>query len=409
MIDAALAYTLLFVSLYFEIFLLVSFLERSFSRRAEKSVSAALSSYPSVAIIVPCYNEEGTVASTLNSLLALDYPKDKLEIIVVDDGSKDRTLEIAKKFESDPRVRVFHKENGGKHTAMNFGLARTNAEMIGCLDADSVVGSDGLLRVVPVFENEKVAAVTPGIHVKETSNVLQHIQKVEYQLSVFNRFMLAALGSAFITPGPFSIFRTSIVRELGGWRYGYSTEDMEMALRMQDAGYLIGNAPRAVVHTGTPRTLRHLFNQRVRWTYGWLRNAVDYRHMIGNKKYGNLGIIILPSALISIGAAIFFFFRILFEFATQLQHELLKIEVTGTMPRMGFDLFYFNTSMMGILVWIAIALILLLVAAGSFIATGKRSLPAGTPLFVLFYSFLVPLWLGTAVVRAVFRTGVRWR
>src|SRR6185312_3134906 len=257
MISATLAYTLLFVSLYFEIFLLVAFLERSFLKR-EKAGLVPFSRHPSVAIIVPCYNEENTISATISSLLSLTYPKDTFEVIVVDDGSNDRTLQIAKTFEKDARVRVFHKENGGKHTAMNHGLAQTNAELIGCLDADSVVASDALLRVVPVFENETVSAVTPGIHVRETANMLQHMQKVEYRLSIFNRFMLAALGSAFITPGPFSIFRAKIVRELGGWRYGYSTEDMEMALRMQEAGYLIGNAPKAIVHTGTPRTIKHL-------------------------------------------------------------------------------------------------------------------------------------------------------
>jgi cellulose synthase/poly-beta-1,6-N-acetylglucosamine synthase-like glycosyltransferase len=306
-------------------------------------------------------------------------------------------------------VRVFHKENGGKHTAMNYGLERTNAELIGCLDADSIVASDALLRVVPVFDNALVAAVTPGIHTKEPTNLLQHMQKVEYRLSVFNRFMLASFGSAFITPGPFSIFRTSIVRQLGNWRHGYSTEDMEMALRMQDAGFLIANAPQAVVHTSIPRTLRHLFNQRVRWTYGWLRNAVDYRHMIGNHKYGNLSILILPSALISVGAGIYFFVRILLEFGQELWHAYVKYQVTGVLPHPSLDLFYLNTSMMWFLVLVAVALILVLIAAGSFIGTGKRTLPIGTPLFVIFYSFLVPLWLGTAVVRAVFRTGVRWR
>ncbi len=131
--------------------------------------------------------------------------------------------------------------------------------------------------------------------------------------------------------------------------------------------------------------------------------------MIGNRKYGTLGIIVLPSALISVGAAIFFFIKIVMEAVSLAWHEMIRIEVTGILPHFTFSLFYFNTSVMWILVWIAVALILVLVAAGSFIGTGKRTLPAGTPLFVLFYSFLVPLWLGTAVVRAVFKTGVRWR
>ena len=408
MIGTTVTYSLLFISLYFEIFLLVSYLER---RRVSRGVSAAHAParFPKVAIIVPCFNEEKTVQSTIESLLNLTYPEDKFEVIVVDDGSRDNTLASARKFEIDPRVRVFHKENGGKHSAMNFALAHTDAELIGCLDADSVVAPEALLRVIPVFENTEVAAVTPGIHTKKPTNLLQHMQEVEYRLSIFNRFMLAFLGSAFITPGPFSIFRADIVRALGGWRYGHSTEDMEMALRMQEAGYLIGNAPLATVYTSTPLRVKQLFRQRVRWTYGFLRNAVDYRRMIGNREYGNLGLFILPTAILSIGAGIFFFFKIAYEIGSDVGHEIHKIMLTGLLPHMSLNLFYLNTSAMWFLVWIAVALILLLISIGSFIGTGKMRPPIGTPLFILFYSFLVPLWLSAAVVRAVLKTGVRWR
>jgi cellulose synthase/poly-beta-1,6-N-acetylglucosamine synthase-like glycosyltransferase len=406
MLGAAVTYVLLFISLYFEVFLLVAFLERKLKKQSQRSSVTA--DFPSVAIIVPCYNEEATVALTLRSLMALSYPKDKLRIVVVDDGSTDNTRRVAEEFA--PQVTVLHKENGGKHTAMNLGLAHANADLIGCLDADSVVEPDALLNIAPIFQNPQVAAVTPGIHTKEPGNLLQHMQKVEYRLSIFNRFMLAALGSAFITPGPFSIFRTSVIRELGGWRYAHSTEDLEMALRVQEAGYLIGNAPKAVVHTATPSTFKHLFRQRVRWTYGFLRNAMDYRSMIGDRKYGNLGLIILPTALISIGTGIFFFVRILFDLAQLGLHEYTRIAATGSLPYPeAWNLFYLNTSAMWFLVWVAIILILVLISVGSLIGTGKGRPPIGTPLFLVLYSFLVPLWLGTALVRAVFKTGVRWR
>jgi cellulose synthase/poly-beta-1,6-N-acetylglucosamine synthase-like glycosyltransferase len=406
MFGTAATYTLLFVSLFYEVFLLVVFLERKLRR--EKAVQALPASLPSAAIIVPCYNEEKTLAATLHSLLALTYPADKLQIIVVDDGSTDGTLALARTFE--PQVTVLHKENGGKHTAMNLGLAQTDAEFVGCLDADSVVAPEALMAIVPVFADENVAAVTPGIHTKEPGNVLQHMQHVEYRLSVFNRFMLAALGSAFITPGPFSIFRTAVVRELGGWRYAHSTEDMEMALRIQEAGYQIANAPGAVVHTATPVTLKHLFRQRVRWTYGWLRNAVDYRHMFGNLRYGNLSLLVLPSAIISIGAGIFFFLRLLYGFAVLLVHEYIRVSATGSLPRPESpSLFYMNTSAMWFIVCAAVVIVLTLISLGSRIGTGKSRPPIGTPLFLAFYSFLVPLWLSAAVIRAVFRTGVRWR
>jgi len=405
-LDAGVTYSLLFVSLYFEVFLLVSFLRRRLSPLPARAVAGAL---PTVAIIVPCFNEERGIAQTLQSLVALEYPREKLQILVVDDGSTDGTLVLARGFEYDSRVRVFHKENGGKHTAMNYALARTDAELIGCLDADSVAAPHALMRSAEVFADPRVAAVTPGIHTKEPKTLLQHMQKVEYRLSVFNRFMLAALGSAFIAPGPFSIFRASVVRSLGGWRHGHSTEDMEMALRIQEAGHLIANAPNATIHTATPPTLAKLFRQRVRWTYGFLRNAMDYRHMLGAKRYGHLGLIILPAALISVGTGIYFFARIFIATMRALADEYMNIVLTGSLPHVHWSAFYLNTSAMWFLVYVSIALIVVLISAGSWIGTSSRKPPLSTPLFLMLYSFLVPLWLGAAVVRAVFKTGVEWR
>jgi cellulose synthase/poly-beta-1,6-N-acetylglucosamine synthase-like glycosyltransferase len=407
---AVATYSLLFISLFFEVFLLISFLERRTTRGAGSlPMQSGGARLPTVAIVIPCYNEAKTLEATMHSLFALDYPASRLELLIVDDGSTDSTLSIARQFESDGRVRVFHKVNGGKHTAMNLALAYTKADLIGCLDADSIVKRDALLRIVPVFGNTKIAAVTPGIHVREPRTMLQHMQNVEYRLSIFNRFIFAAIGSVFITPGPFSIFRTKVVRELGGWRDGHSTEDMEMALRIQVAGHLIANQPQAVVHTSTPATLRSLFRQRVRWTYGWLRNAVDYRFMLGNKRFGNLGLVVLPSAIFSIGAGIYFFFRILWETLKSLGHEMVRLQSGAGFGYPHFDAFYFPTSTMLFLVCASVGLILILICAGSLIGTGSRKPPITTPLFLIFYSFLAPMWLCAAVVRATFKTGVRWR
>ena len=409
-IVAGITYFCLFVSLYFEVFMMVTFLQLKFARSKSVSPVADRTNLPTVAVIVPCFNEEKSLANTLHSLLALDYPTDKLEIIVVDDGSRDNTLSIARMFEGDPRVRVFHKENGGKHSAMNFALAHTQATLIGCLDADSTVASSALLHITPVFNNKDVAAVTPGILIKKPVTLLQHMQNAEYRLSVFNRFTLAALGSAFITPGPFSIFRTAVIREAGGWKHGHSTEDLEMALRIQNMGYLIANAPKAVVYTGTPTSIPALFRQRVRWTYGFLRNAIDYRHMFGSRKYGNLGIIILPTALLSIAIALYFFTRTFYLLVVSIIREITRIQIMGfTFKAPTFSLYYVNTSAIWFLIFVSIMLVLVLISIGSMIGTGKRRPPIGTPLFVVFYSFLVPLWLGTAVIRAIFKTGVRWR
>ena len=182
-----------------------------------------------------------------------------------------------------------------------------------------------------------------------------------------------------------------------------------MALRIQLHGYLIANAPKAVVHTATPPRVHDLVRQRVRWTYGWLRNAMDYRSMFGNFRFGNLGLIILPSAFIALVTAVVFFYRALWYATFSLLHAITRFELTGTLPHPSLDLFYFNTSALWFLALTGIALLLALISMGSHIGTGSRRLPIGTPLFIFFYCFLAPLWLSAAVVRATFKTGVRWR
>src|ERR1051325_5578804 len=127
-------YAALFLALFFEVFLLISFLEK----RPASRTAALPKRYPSTTIIVPCWNEERTIGGTLDSLLALDYPQDKLTIMVVDDGSKDNTGAVAAQYaQMHPgRIEYHYKENGGKWTALNYGLERTQAELVGCLDAD---------------------------------------------------------------------------------------------------------------------------------------------------------------------------------------------------------------------------------------------------------------------------------
>lgn len=406
-IGEATVYALLFISLYFEVFLLVTFLEKRAGRPA-LSIAKYAGNLSRVCLVVPCFNEEKTLAHTMQSIFALHYPRELLDMIIVDDGSTDGTLAVAQTFEARG-VKVFHKENGGKHTALNLALQNTDAEIIGCLDADSTVAEDALLRVIHAFENPDISAVTPGVHVRKPKTALQHIQHAEYTLSVFNRFMFAALGSVFITPGAFSMYRTRTVRDLGGWRHGHSTEDMELALRMQEKGHKIANAPAAAVYTATPRTLAGLFHQRVRWTYGFLRNLADYKFMFGNRAYGNLGLFILPTALVSIGTGIYFFIRILWYGIKNLYDIFERMQITGIVPHPSFDLFYFNTSALLIISVVTVALVLALISAGSWIGTGRRMPPAGTPLFILLYGLIVPLWISTAVFRALFKTGVRWR
>ncbi len=125
-LSGTLLYISLFVALFFEIFLLITYFEiREKIKFESKNDGRDIKNFPSVSIIVPCYNEDRSVVKTIESLLNLEYPKEKLNIIIVDDGSTDQTREIVERyFSKHDQIKIFGKENGGKHTALNFALEK---------------------------------------------------------------------------------------------------------------------------------------------------------------------------------------------------------------------------------------------------------------------------------------------
>ncbi len=400
-------YIALFLSLYFEVFLLITFFEK---KEQKESGAKNLQAYmPSVAVIVPCWNEENTISNTLKSLLALDYPTNKLEIIVVDDGSTDSTFDVASKFADAENLKIFKKENGGKHSAMNYALARTEATIVGCLDADSFVEPDALRRLMQHFRDPAVASVTPSIKVHNARGLIQVIQKAEYGISIFLRKVFVALDALFITPGPFSFFRRSAIDEVGHWRNAHMTEDLEMGLRLQQAHLRIENEPSAIVYTTAPNTLYKLYKQRVRWTYGFLRNAYEYRHMFFNKEYGNLGLMVLPMAAISIFVALYITAYALLHVATFAIEQIIRLSVVGfSLDMPGFELFYINTA--------ALTLVAIIIAIGTFaaMALGKnlardKAFSTDAILYLALYGFMAPLWLTSATIKVASGMGINWR
>src|SRR3989339_1292930 len=176
-------YPFLFLALYFESFLLVTFLSKPARMRRLKT--AELSVVPNVAIIVPCWNEETTIAGTVESLLALEYPKEKLSLILINDGSTDGTPAVIDRFAEHPQITTIHKENGGKFTAMNIGIEHAkDAELIGFLDADSFVAPDSLREIVAAFDAPDIAAVTASMSIHKPITLFQRMQYAEYSLSI---------------------------------------------------------------------------------------------------------------------------------------------------------------------------------------------------------------------------------
>jgi peptidoglycan-N-acetylglucosamine deacetylase len=400
-------YSLLFITLYGEVFLLLAFAD-SYDETASTAPLTLPPIVPKVAIIVPCYNEEKTVAKTILSLLALDYPREMLEVLVVNDGSKDDTLAAAHAASTDSRVRVFSKENGGKHSAMNFALKHTNAEIVGCLDADSYVEPQSLIASIRQLHDTGAVAVTPAIIPNKPTNVLQLIQQAEYGLSVFIRRAFSAAGAIFITPGPFSLFRRDVIDTLGGWRHAHGTEDLEIGLRLQEHRYLITNTPHARAITNTPTTLGALYKQRVRWTYGFIMNALDYKHMFFNRRYGSLGMVLLPAAFISIFTALYFTIQMIVFTTVDVFDSLTRLSIVGFHAPTWPQLFYFNTTELALLAYILISVALSLIFIGKRMA-GRSWFSFDIPLYLALYGFLAPLWLTGAVVRAARGRQAPWR
>ncbi len=390
-----LAYPFLFIAIFLESFVLVTLLSKP-ARAARARASGSWT--PTVAIIVPCLNEGETVAKTTETLLALDYPKDKLGIILVDNGSTDSTPVVMEQFRGNPQVQILIAPERGKHIAVNAGIAVTDAEFIGCLDADSFVEPNALREIVPCFADAQVAAVTAAMSVYRPKNLLQHMQHAEYTFGITLRHAFASINGLYVTPGPFSFYRRSVIEKLGGFRHGHATEDMEMALRLQQAGYGIENAPRARVYTKAPSTLSKLIRQRTRWTTGFLRNVLgEYRGLIGNHRHNALGMLVLPTAIIAIASSLLLFSLMLF--------ELIRNAVTAfsiragiplsyaLLPHGSFDWFYLPVSFYLLLGATTLLASLSLIIVGKRISKTPGNLAFGLISYTFLYGLIAPLWL----------------
>ncbi len=272
MIKTFLFYFSMFVGIFILIFYIISYRKRIHN---EKIIDK--NELPFVTVIVPAWNEEKGIGPTIESLKELTYPRDKLEILVVDDGSTDKTYEIASKYEDD-LVKVFKKEeNGGKFTALNYGIGRAKGEIIISSDADRLnVSKNSLMDMVQPFKDKKVMCVAPSMAVNDSKNILVKVQQIEYLLGIFLRNALASVDAMSVTPGAFSAYRKSFFEKYGGFKKAHLTEDMEMCMRIQYNNYKVASVPEAIVLTEAPNKFIPLLKQRRRWYVGQFKNLFDY-------------------------------------------------------------------------------------------------------------------------------------
>lgn len=245
----------------------------SFLHQRELSLEDTRENYPFVSIIVPAYNEEAVIQASLRSLLELRYPY--YEIIAVDDGSTDGTLEKMKALEGNHygvRVQVFRKENGGKAEALNYGIRRSRAPIVVCMDSDSRLTPEALRYGVRHFKDPNVGAVAGNVKVINRHNIWTKLQALEYieGLNIVRKAQ-AFFRAVNVIPGPMGIFRRSALESIGGYDNDTFAEDFDLTVKILADGWKINYEPKAAAYTEAPEELLDIIKQRYRWTRGVLQ------------------------------------------------------------------------------------------------------------------------------------------
>jgi cellulose synthase/poly-beta-1,6-N-acetylglucosamine synthase-like glycosyltransferase/peptidoglycan/xylan/chitin deacetylase (PgdA/CDA1 family)/spore germination protein YaaH len=251
-----------------------------------------------VSIIVPGYNEEVTAIKTIQSLLKTDYPD--FEIIFVDDGSKDKTFELVNTaYGTHPLVKVLSKPNGGKASALNFGISHAKCPFVVCIDADTQLKNDAVYHLMTYFTDEEIGAVAGTVKVGNENNLITRWQSIEYITAQnMDRRAFDLINSITVVPGAIGAFRKAAIYKAGGFTYDTLAEDCDLTMRILKEGYVVKNCGEAIAYTEAPETLGGLLKQRFRWSFGVMQSFWKNRNALFNKKYKFFGMIGMPNILL---------------------------------------------------------------------------------------------------------------
>jgi peptidoglycan-N-acetylglucosamine deacetylase len=259
--------------------------------------------YPKVSIIVPAYNEEINAVKTIDNLLLQDYSN--FDIVFVDDGSKDKTFSIiADAFSKNPKVSINTKPNGGKASALNFGINLTQNEYVVCIDADTQLKTDALTQLMKCFtiqtkNNQEIGAVAGNVKVGNENTMLTKWQSIEYTTAQnFDRRAFDLINGISVVPGAIGGFRKQAIEKAGGFTTDTLAEDCDLTIRILRNGYKVVNCVEAVAITEAPETLTEFMKQRFRWSYGIMQAFFKNKDACFNPKYKGLGMVTLPNIFI---------------------------------------------------------------------------------------------------------------
>lgn len=260
----------------------------------EPSVPPASEPFPFVSVLIPAYNEEDSIGECIDSVLASTYPEDCLEVIVIDDGSEERTYERATTHGNE-RVHVIQRENGGKHAALNMGLCFATGEFIVSIDADSLVAPDAIDTLVGQFQTDSnVGGLAGSVYVENDDSHLAKMQALEYAFSIqaFRR-VYSLFDVVPVLPGCLAAFRREAIEGVWGFDPDTQTEDFDITVKILRDGWKTRHSP-AKVSTYVPTDWRSFWRQRRRWFGGNVETLLKHRDVCSKPAYGFLHGFVIP-------------------------------------------------------------------------------------------------------------------
>ncbi len=259
-----------------------------------KGESKNIESFPVISLIIPAFNEEKTIEKSIQSLLELDYPN--YEIIMVDDGSTDKTLTKAHKFETS-KLRVIHQQNQGKANALNNGIKISKGEIIVTVDADTTLNKDSLKKIATRFaKNDNIGAVAGNVKVVPEKSLINIIQGAEYTIGInLIRKAQSVLGCVMIVPGPIAALKRNAIEKAGFFSDDTFAEDFDITMKILKQGYRVEYEDEAISCTDAPKNIEDLMKQRRRWYRGLLQVLDKHRNLYFNIKHGFFGTFGVPN------------------------------------------------------------------------------------------------------------------
>jgi cellulose synthase/poly-beta-1,6-N-acetylglucosamine synthase-like glycosyltransferase/peptidoglycan/xylan/chitin deacetylase (PgdA/CDA1 family) len=253
---------------------------------------------PSVTVLVPAYNEESVIVQTVTSVLLSNLTD--IQVIVVDDGSTDRTLELLQShFGRNQAVQIIHQVNRGKAAALNHALSQAQTDIVVTIDADTEVEPDAIRKLLRHFSDPTVAAVAGNVKVGNRSRWLTRWQALEYITSQnMEKRAFDLLNCITVVPGALGAWRRKVIEDGGGITADTVAEDADLTIAIRRLGWRIAYDEEAIAWTEAPETPRALIRQRFRWTFGTLQSFWKHRDTLFRAKYGTLGCIALPNIFV---------------------------------------------------------------------------------------------------------------